>query len=1666
MRPKHIGKQILAGLLLCILVCTQSVFAAENLPPVTNINQEESSIDNNHNIEMSSGSEDVGDPDSESLKESTEKENLSLEEEGGTEIMNGERETDSQEDSHETQTAESEIQNQLDETESASETNTPDSETNNTDSESFEILRNIPVFSSRRLIVGTDNPSIFKKQDEILSDFNGLYLLQFKTEKEARESYLYYLEKADLVEVDTGIEIADQEAGGASTSGSSSLGSAMTSESNPFSDLSEQLEAEQEEKEQAETAGGTYTEQKYDVALLDTGAPEESGIDGISLIGEDVKDDNGHGTRMAEMILAQNPEARILSIKVLDENGKGDISAVYAGLEYAILHNIPVINLSMSARATQENSILEEAIRNDIAGNDNDEKRNILVVGAAGNNGKNTKYFIPGRIEEALIAGACDAEGKRLELSNWGETVDVNVVSESTSDAAATLSGWLTLHKKTEIRDVLNQGTMFSPDFESDLVSDTNEQETISPEEEDFSITATTWSQSQLVIPYTGGKKVSATLPENGTLANSLVNFTKNSRLKNTTATGLSSCYIDPYDDKIDITKAWYFSIPSGFSTAVNGKKIKYEYDDYDVVITLKATYNSSSVTHYGSLYEDSPSIVSNEAIWKNSTATTILHPQVTPLTSGTDCRLYIGMHVDLFKHGTAKRVSISNLYNYFADIDSTQSLRRNNEPISSSNSFIKDKNSFDTNKPGWGSDDKFTKIITSGSNSGDIYSEYTVSVSNGVVTSVTNDGDWVQNIFSKNTKMSTEGMDLTYGTGARSGTLQIGFRAPRTNVYYVADTGGSVQRINSNETDLLSDGQIREYVFIEDTPVYGANPVPNDGYRFAGWTVNKTCTLEDGTVLEPGSALTMDQIKKAVVTDPLTFTAHFQKKTGSFAVSKTVEGTDAADEFTFTLNLKDGETNLSGTFPYTVNGGSRGTLTFNNQGKATLKLKGGETAIIEEIPQGGNVKYTVTEAENASYSTSSKNAADQLVGLNRLSGVPEIQLLSSGTGDQAEGTWSRRGLTSDTSKAKRTINHPSSFAFNSVKNAVKFVKTEVTNSNLSIIQSNIPLVSGTQYTLSFWAWGSGTLSAWVGSSPYGNADTASKNVTVSKTWKKYTMDFKAGEDCTLENGKASAIFGIRKDNLTEELWIADMRLEPKRTAEFTNTFKTGAFGIRNEVYELNTGKLKLTKTVEGTGSQDPDFTFKFSLKDASGSALTDSFSYTGSKSGTIKHNGTVKLKKGQNILIAGLPAGTRYMITEEEIENYIPDENPISGQISSVSTSGTASRPFTYTVTITDSAGGPAKGLKLYDASMTAVRATTDANGQFTWTRKGGQYTNFYGIPVGYKYAVSQQGVNGYTHSNTLNARGTISEVLITNEWHNKYNPLQENADFLNEYSPSGITAVIQAGKRLDAGGRVLKDKEFSFGLYSSASASSPMKTAKNNAAGVIKFKMNYDAAGTHTYYIREIPGTEEGMNYDASVYRAVVKIANQGGKLTAQVSYPDGTPDFVNSFESHSLTVRKNVTGNMGNKSEEFDFTLSLQNTETDVENGTFPYSKGTENGIVSVNDGRCLFLPEGSSEPFESFSLSHGESIQIRGIPFKTVYQVMEMRADRDGYVTTVDGAASGELNADTAVQFTNRRGATIPTGVKTFLWSGFSILVSMCIVGFTLRFLRFRRKREEK
>ncbi|MEO7970852.1 MAG: S8 family peptidase, partial [bacterium] len=138
-----------------------------------------------------------------------------------------------------------------------------------------------------------------------------------------------------------------------------------------------------------------------------------------------IKDEQGHGTAVAGIIAARGNnadgvsgvmwQASLMSLRVLDNTGTGDIASAVEAIDYAVAHGAQVINLSWG---TNNSSVaLKSAI-------DRATKRGVVVVCSAGNDGQNidaTPYYPASFNSKGLISVAATGNTDQLaSWSNWG----------------------------------------------------------------------------------------------------------------------------------------------------------------------------------------------------------------------------------------------------------------------------------------------------------------------------------------------------------------------------------------------------------------------------------------------------------------------------------------------------------------------------------------------------------------------------------------------------------------------------------------------------------------------------------------------------------------------------------------------------------------------------------------------------------------------------------------------------------------------------------------------------------------------------------------------------------------------------------------------------------------------------------------------------------------------------------------------------------------------------------------------------------------------------------------------------------------------------------------------------------------------------------------------
>lgn len=138
--------------------------------------------------------------------------------------------------------------------------------------------------------------------------------------------------------------------------------------------------------------------------------------------GKPIRDEFGHGTAIAGIIAAQDnnmgiigiaPSTEIYDVKVLDNEGKGNIDHFIEAIEWCIEEQIDIINISFGFQT--DNDELKQTIDKAIS-------KGIIIVASAGNNyGMKTDY--PAKYENVISITSIDGE---LQRSNFASRQEID----------------------------------------------------------------------------------------------------------------------------------------------------------------------------------------------------------------------------------------------------------------------------------------------------------------------------------------------------------------------------------------------------------------------------------------------------------------------------------------------------------------------------------------------------------------------------------------------------------------------------------------------------------------------------------------------------------------------------------------------------------------------------------------------------------------------------------------------------------------------------------------------------------------------------------------------------------------------------------------------------------------------------------------------------------------------------------------------------------------------------------------------------------------------------------------------------------------------------------------------------------------------------------------
>ncbi|MBT2444285.1 S8 family peptidase [Streptomyces sp. ISL-36] len=145
--------------------------------------------------------------------------------------------------------------------------------------------------------------------------------------------------------------------------------------------------------------------------------------DGFDAVDNDntAQDGNGHGTHVAGTIAGTAhgvaKKAKIVAVRVLDDNGSGTTEQVVAGIDWVTKnHQGPsVANMSLGGGA---DPALDEAVKKAIASG-------VTFGVAAGNESADAGQGSPSRVQEAITVASSTKDDQQSSFSNFGSVVDL-----------------------------------------------------------------------------------------------------------------------------------------------------------------------------------------------------------------------------------------------------------------------------------------------------------------------------------------------------------------------------------------------------------------------------------------------------------------------------------------------------------------------------------------------------------------------------------------------------------------------------------------------------------------------------------------------------------------------------------------------------------------------------------------------------------------------------------------------------------------------------------------------------------------------------------------------------------------------------------------------------------------------------------------------------------------------------------------------------------------------------------------------------------------------------------------------------------------------------------------------------------------------------------------
>ena len=240
------------------------------------------------------------------------------------------------------------------------------------------------------------------------------------------------------------------------------------------------------------------------------------------------------------------------------------------------------------------------------------------------------------------------------------------------------------------------------------------------------------------------------------------------------------------------------------------------------------------------------------------------------------------------------------------------------------------------------------------------------------------------------------------------------------------------------------------------------------------------------------------------------------------------------------------------------------------------------------------------------------------------------------------------------------------------------------------------------------------------------------------------------------------------------------------------------------------------------------------------------------------------------------------------------------------------------------------------------------------------------------------------------------------------------------------------------------------------------------NNAKKNITITLpTYTSVGIYTYTFTETDGGTAGVTYRSAPITLVVTVIEQNGKVRVAAVHTEGegeakSGEFNNEYSAGSLSVKKTVTGIMGDKEKEFTVKVTFTAPEGDFVREAITYIDGGETKTIAAGEGWT-----GSKEV--EISLKHDETVTFTNIPYGVTYTVVEndyTGKDNGGYDEASYNFNDENKKIDSLsdnVTITNNKGGMVDTGINMDSMP-YILMLAVVFMGLFVFFYKKRKMRE--